>query len=672
MTFPAGLPTTLLTYTAVNPAGGSPAQGTVEFAPTVPAITVPGHDPVFSGRGTYPLDSLGRLVDGDQVGVRLLPNDIPGANPSAWAWLVTVRITGAPVRSFYIRLSTSQETADLKTLDHADPARAQYVLVPGPQGEPGPAGADGQDGLDGAPGEPGPKGDPGETGPQPPLGAAGAGPTIALRSDDPTTTNARTPLAHADSHAPGGPDPLTAATIGAETPDGAQAKADAAEQAAVTAAASDATTKANTAQTAAVQAAATDATSKVNTHTAAADPHGDRAWTRARFLPAATSRRRDLPDPALADGLHTGTAPTISTAQTTTPTSGYLKYAPPGVALTGTDVTGPFTYAGAGGFQIGASGANLSYVKPTSRYPNTYDSGQSVWALEFFTDAAVFQLRFQHQNAAMYRLSIDGRKVTDLMQPVGGTTAGSGHMMTVDLGSAAPRRIRFDFSTVPFGGIYLPPTATMWSSPLPGGRFMVLGDSISDGSAQNTGGGAGTWFARAARLLGAADAWEQGRGGTGYITAGAFATFGTRAPADVIAWTPTRLVIWGGYNDNTGSQSAISTAAAALYGQLRSGLPDCEVYVLGCWSPTGSPGASITNTDTTLRIAAAAAGYPFVSPVTGSVYDSAGALVVTHGPWITAGNAAAYVGADGVHPTDAGHVYLSRRIVAAIRELMPA
>ncbi|KAF0646606.1 MULTISPECIES: SGNH/GDSL hydrolase family protein [Streptomyces] len=669
MPFPEGLPTTLLTYTAVNPAGGGPATGTVEFAPTVPAITLPGHETVFTGRGTYAFDALGRLVDGDQIGVRLLPNDVPDANPTTWAWLVTVRVTGAPARSFYIRLSTSQPTVDLAALDHADPARAQYVLVPGPQGEPGPAGPAG---ADGAPGEQGPKGDTGEMGPQPPLGAAGAGPTIALRSDDPTTTNPRTPLAHAGSHAPGGTDPLTAAAIGAETPDGAQAKADAAQQAAITAAAADATTKAQAAQTAAVQAAATDTTSQVASHTAGTDPHSDRAWARARFLPTATSRRRDLPDPALADGLHTGTAPTITTTQTTTPTSGYIKYAPPGVALTGTDVTGPFTYAGAGGFQIGTSGANLSYVKPTSRYPNTYDSGQSVWALEFSTDAAVFQLRFQHQTAAMYRLSIDGRKATELMQPVGGTTAGSGHMMTVDLGSSAPRRIRFDFSTVPFGGIYLPPSATMWSSPLQGGRFMVLGDSISDGSAQNTGGGAGTWFARAARLLGAPDAWEQGRGGTGYTAAGSFATFGTRAAADVIAWAPTRLVIWGGYNDNTGSQSAIATAAADLYVQIRAGLPDCEVYVIGCWAPTGSPGASITNTDTTLRTAAAAAGYPFISPVTGSVYDATGALVVTHGPWITAGNAAAYIGGDGVHPTDAGHVYLSRRIVAAVRELMPA
>ncbi|MER5843674.1 hypothetical protein ABT099_25965 [Streptomyces prasinus] len=88
----------------------------------------------------------------------------------------------------------------------------------GDPGEPGPAGQDGAPGAKGDPGEqgpPGPKGDPGPEGPQPPLGSAGAGPAIALRSDDPTTTNPRTPTVHAASHATGGTDPLTPTAIGA-------------------------------------------------------------------------------------------------------------------------------------------------------------------------------------------------------------------------------------------------------------------------------------------------------------------------------------------------------------------------------------------------------------------------------------------------------------------------
>lgn len=384
-------------------------------------------------------------------------------------------------------------------------------------------------------------------------------------------------------------------------------------------------------------------------------------------------RQRHLPDPALADTVYTGTAPSISTAQTTTPTSGYIKYAPSGVTLTGTDVTGPFTYAGAGSFSIGVGSPDTSYVLPLSKYPNTYASGQSIWSVEFGTDAQIIQVRMKYiSTATMFRLSIDGRKVSDLMQSSGGTTPGSGHLISIDFGSAAPRRVRLDFSTFPFGGVYIPPTATLWGVPLQGGRLMVLGDSISDGSAQNTGAGAGTWFARAARLLGSTDAWEQGRGGTGYITVGSYATFANRVAADVVAWSPTRLIVWGGYNDSGGDQNAIAAAAASLFSAISTGLPSCEVYVIGCWSPTGSPGATITNTDATLRTAAANAGFPFISPVTGSIYTASGTLTATHGAWITTANTAAYIGGDAIHPTDAGHIYLSRRITSALRALMPA
>ncbi|EFL29402.1 collagen triple helix repeat domain protein [Streptomyces himastatinicus ATCC 53653] len=119
--------------------------------------------------------------------------------------------------------------------------------APGPQGPTGatgpegPAGPAGAAGADGAPGATGPKGDQGDPGPQPPLGAAGAGPEVALRSDDPTTTNARTPLSHASTHAAAGSDPVTPEMVGAD-PAGA-------------------------------------ASGQVAEHTGATDPHGDRAYS---------------------------------------------------------------------------------------------------------------------------------------------------------------------------------------------------------------------------------------------------------------------------------------------------------------------------------------------------------------------------------------------------------
>jgi lysophospholipase L1-like esterase len=399
--------------------------------------------------------------------------------------------------------------------------------------------------------------------------------------------------------------------------------------------------------------------------------------------PGSTWRRRDLPDAGQSDVLFSGAAPTISTAQTTTPTTGYIKYAPSGVALAGSDVTGKFTYMGAGAFQIGAGAPDTSYVLPTSKYPNTYTSGQATWAVEFATDAQIIQLRFKYISAAtMYRLSINGQRVTDLMQLSGGTTAGSGHLITIDFGSAGPRHLRFDFTTMPFGGIYIPPTAALWAVPSRTDRSMVLGDSLSDGSTMNTGAGAGTWFFRAMRLLGMTDAWEQGRGGTGYITPGTTAVLQDRFALDVLPYNPAKLFVWAGYNDNGGSQTAIATAASTLYTSIKAGLPTTQVFVLGCWSPTGSPAASITTTDATLRTAAAAAGFAFISPTTGNIYDTSGGLVTSHGPFITGtgkagattgnGNADLYIGTDGVHPTDAGHIYLARRIAASVRELLPA
>lgn len=69
------------------------------------------------------------------------------------------------------------------------------------------------------------------------------------------------------------PHGVTVTQIGAETPAGAQTKADAAQNAAISAAAQDATTKSNAAQVNAIAAAALDATTKANTVQISVDTH---------------------------------------------------------------------------------------------------------------------------------------------------------------------------------------------------------------------------------------------------------------------------------------------------------------------------------------------------------------------------------------------------------------
>jgi lysophospholipase L1-like esterase len=380
-------------------------------------------------------------------------------------------------------------------------------------------------------------------------------------------------------------------------------------------------------------------------------------------------RRRDLPDPVLAETL-TADTPTIQVngPQSTSSIPSAQAKLPPD--------TGPFLYLGAGSFQFGAVFPDTQLYLPTSRYPNTYSSGQSNWSLEFMTDAAVFGLQFKYiSSATKYRLTIDGRPVTDLPQLTGASSEGSRHELQVTFATAKPRRIRVDFTTAPFGGLFLGPGATAWKPTSRGGRLGVLGDSISGGSDENTGSGIGSWFYRAARQLGCTDAWNQSRGGTAYITAGGYATFADRVAGDISPYAFDRLIVWGGYNDSGGDQGAIGTAAEALYATLKSEVvPGGEIYVLGCWSPIGDPPdpGTLRSTDATLQAAAVAEGLPFISPISGQIRDAAGALLDTQGAWITTANAATYIGGDGVHPTDAGHAYIARRVVEALKVLMPA
>ncbi|WP_228973409.1 SGNH/GDSL hydrolase family protein [Streptomyces sp. DH12] len=683
MPMPPGIATVTLTGRYIRP-DGTPLQGTVSI--TAPGlITLSGADSLVNGSASVALNASGAFS------VVLVATDNADMQPTGWAYNVVESMSGFPSRSYSIMLPQATPVVDLADIAPANPANGDYVLITGP------AGADGRTILsgtvdptsgDGANGDFyinttswtifGPKAAGawgsgttlgggggaitsvnGETGTvvldaadvgADPAGAASAAQTAAegtaqaytdaaiadevTRADaayvaltDPRLTDDRNPSAHATAHAAGGTDELTPAAIGAAS-----------------------------------ASALTSLTSRVTT------AEGTLASRQRTAI-----RRGDIADLALADPLYSGAAPTITTTQTTTSSiTSAVKHAPPLVALSGSDVRGDFLFLGATDFAIGSTSPDTNYALPTSKIPHTYASGQSSWAFEFVTDADVFELRFKYiSSASSYKLSIDGRPLTTYPVGVGGTTAGSGHMLKVAFSGAAVRRIRIDLYNVPFGGIYIGPSYSLWRPVTAGGRLMVLGDSITDGSSQNAGQGVGTWLYRAARMLGVTDVWDQARGGTGFITAGAYATFGDRLSADVVAYSPDVLIIKGGYNDASGSQSAIATAAASLLSAAKAALPNAQIIVAGPISPTASPATSITNTDTTLRTEATAAGLPYVSLVTGETRTGAGTVVSTQSPYVTSGNVSTVIGADGVHPTDVGHLHLARWMVRALAPILP-
>ncbi|MET9959322.1 SGNH/GDSL hydrolase family protein [Streptomyces sp. NPDC006326] len=651
MSMPPGIATVTLNGRYVRP-DGTPLVGTVTF--TAPALlTLSGADTIAAGSVTVTLDPSG------QFSVVLIATDNPNSQPTGWLYSVTERFKDVSSRTYSINLPQGTPAVNLADIAPADPSMGTYYPVVGPAGSNGANGVDGRTILSGS-GAP----------------SAGTGADGDFYIDiaawsiyGPKATT--WPSGHPLSGTPlissvnglTGTVVLTASSVGAE-PAGAAATAQTA-----------ATNAAKTYTDGAIAAEVTRANGAYATGSALASAT-DRILVNETAIAARqrqTIRRGGIADLALADPLYSGTAPTITTAQTTTSSiTSAVKYAPPLVTLAGTDVRGDFLFLGATDFQIGASAPDTSYALPTSRYPHTYASGQGSWAFEFVTDASVFEMRFKYiSSASVYKLSIDGKPLTATPVSIGGTTTGSGHMLKVDFGSSAVRRVRFDLYTVPFGGIYIGPSASLWRPVTARGRLMVLGDSITDGSTQNAGGGTGTWLYKAARMLGVTDVWDQARGGTGYITAGSYAIFGDRLAADVTAYSPDVLIIKGGYNDNTGSQSAISTAAASLYSAAKTALPNTQIIVTGPIAPTATPATSITTTDTTLRTAATAAGLPYISLVTGDTRNGGGTVVSSQSPYITSANASTAIGVDGVHPTDAGHAELARWMVRALTPILP-
>ena len=246
MPIPAGVETVTVTDGGVPLTGpdGIPLEGS--FTVTGPDLaTVEEDDFLFSGYARRWV-AAGRFDS-----LTLVATDAAGINPTGFTYTLVFTPKHGESWTRYFALPHASPSVVLADILIPDPAIGVFSSIVGPPGPPGPkgdtgatgpagpqgpqgltgsqgpTGATGPAGPQGLQGDPGPQGPTGATGPQgpqgptgpqgpqPPLGAAGAGPTIALRSDDLTTTNARTPTAHAATHASAGGDPVSPGSIGA-------------------------------------------------------------------------------------------------------------------------------------------------------------------------------------------------------------------------------------------------------------------------------------------------------------------------------------------------------------------------------------------------------------------------------------------------------------------------
>lgn len=358
-------------------------------------------------------------------------------------------------------------------------------------------------------------------------------------------------------------------------------------------------------------------------------------------------------------------APTVSTAlgQTTTISGG---------ALVAPDDS-RFRYRGGSGFAYGSSFPDTLCYQPSSRYPGGWGN-PAVFGVRFLHTGTTFELLYKWLSAAgagWLRITVDGQRLTDQMYDIPGTTGGSMHTTKVVFGSSATREILVEVQGVPFGGVYVGSGNTITQAPAFERRVIVQGDSTSAGSDGNTGSSAGTWVGRWARYAGThVDVWNQAIGATGFTAPGTAVTIPDRL-ADVTSHAPNDVILWCGGNDGS---TSIVTEATTWINNVKSAVPGVRVIVVGTWSPTVSPSSARAARSSDLQSAALATGCPFISPISGNVYNAAGQLIATQTPWIaTSGDVTAYVyTGDNVHPTDAGHEMIAKRMadaMAAIAEI---
>ena len=106
--------------------------------------------------------------------------------------------------------------------------------------------------------------------------------------------------------------------------------------------------------------------------------------------------------------------------------------------------------------------------------------------------------------------------------------------------------------------------------------------------------------------------------------------------------------MFGSLNDETLPPGAVGDAAAATYRTIRHRAPSARLVVIGPEWPNAQRPADLLAIRDAVRNAATAAGAEWIDPLAEGWFDRRPDLI----------------GADGWHPTDAGHAYLTELIAA--------
>jgi lysophospholipase L1-like esterase len=186
----------------------------------------------------------------------------------------------------------------------------------------------------------------------------------------------------------------------------------------------------------------------------------------------------------------------------------------------------------------------------------------------------------------------------------------------------------------------------------------VIGDSYTTGTSEGGLGQRG-WTARTWQMLArqgvqvAADVASEGR--AGYGARGDHNSVFLDLTARAVEPDDRLVVYFGSRNDQGVDPVALSQMASDNFDLARHAAPYARLLVIGPPWPTADVPESIRQIRDVLKAAARAVGATFVDPLADGWFVGRPELI----------------GADGVHPTDAGHMYMADKIAPLIRAELP-
>lgn len=324
---------------------------------------------------------------------------------------------------------------------------------------------------------------------------------------------------------------------------------------------------------------------------------------------------------------------------------------------------------------------NNGFSNDTFRLTNSY-------TIEFTTDCSDFVFR----SSSFFRISVDEGDGYELVNYEGFTqNPYTWSNFKVEFSEKKERNIKLEL-TLAFFGLYLQDTDSVSKLERESNqRAVFIGTSITQGvykygSFTNTIVGYPNTICNALGF----ECLNNGVGGTGYLTVGAYNTFYDRLVYAVENLHPDIIFIEGGPNDvDRYDNDAIMSEATRCHAYLKENAPHTKIIIIGLYHHTGYdylPGKHL-ELDAKLKEEALKYGLPYIDLLTGDTIAGDG-MLLTEGHVTNAGgnfyitgngnvenptgngNADIYIDSDNYHPSLEGYKYLGIKLSQEIEKIL--